>query len=91
MFCLHRLLANPYKVPDCVINSTVTTENYLIGDHSSSAEFFVSIGVFAFLYSTVTLVIYLGYQHKYRESSRGPIVVSFPTIILVLIMFGYHK
>ncbi|XP_015258747.1 PREDICTED: synaptophysin-like protein 2 [Cyprinodon variegatus] len=69
--CL-RLPSYPYNVPLC--NGSQTNVTYLQGDFSSSAEFFVCVGVFGFLYCTATLVLYLGFQHVYRQTSRGPIV-----------------
>ncbi|XP_070703625.1 synaptophysin-like protein 2a [Pempheris klunzingeri] len=67
-----RLQAYPYKIPTC--NSSPTNQTYLQGDFSSSAEFFVCVGVFGFLYCTATLVLYLGYQNTYRQTTRGPII-----------------
>lgn len=69
-----RLLAHPYYIPTC--NGSQTNETFLQGNFSSSAEFFVCVGVFGFLYCTATLILYLGYQNIYRQTSRGPIIVS---------------
>ncbi|XP_047439585.1 synaptophysin-like protein 2a [Mugil cephalus] len=67
-----RLAAYPYKIPSC--NGTAPNNTYLQGDFSSSAQFFVCVGVFGFLYCTATLILYLGYQSVYRQTTRGPIV-----------------
>lgn len=55
----------------------------LIGDFSSSAEFFVTIAVFAFLYSLAATVVYIFFQNKYRENNRGPLIVSVHSICRV--------
>ncbi|KAK1799957.1 hypothetical protein P4O66_006484 [Electrophorus voltai] len=67
------LMSHPFNIPNCN-TSLPSNTSYLMGDFSSSAEFFVCVGVFSFLYCTFTLVLYLGYQHVYRETSRGPII-----------------
>lgn len=51
---------------------------FLVGDYSSSAEFFVTIAVFSFLYSMAALSIYCFILEKYRENNKGPQIVSPP-------------
>uniref|UniRef100_A0A3P8WM16 Synaptophysin n=2 Tax=Cynoglossus semilaevis TaxID=244447 RepID=A0A3P8WM16_CYNSE len=47
---------------------------FLVGDYSSSAEFFVTIGVFAFLYSMAALSVYIFVFDKYKENNKGPMI-----------------
>uniref|UniRef100_A0A4W3HCI1 Synaptoporin a n=1 Tax=Callorhinchus milii TaxID=7868 RepID=A0A4W3HCI1_CALMI len=54
---------------------------FLIGDYSSSAEFFVTVAVFAFLYSLAATVVYIFFQNKYRENNRGPLIDFIVTVI----------
>ncbi|KAF4093573.1 hypothetical protein AMELA_G00003450 [Ameiurus melas] len=68
-----RLQSSSFLIPQCNASLPANT-TYLSGDFSSSPQFFVSVGVFAFLYCTFTLILYLGYQQVYRETTRGPVV-----------------
>lgn len=81
-----RMAQHPYSVPNCT-NQTVDTKTdyFLIGNYSSSAEYFVCIGVFCFLYSTAMLIMYLGYQHVYKASSRAPVVDLLLTALLAFL------
>uniref|UniRef100_A0A4W5K1H8 MARVEL domain-containing protein n=1 Tax=Hucho hucho TaxID=62062 RepID=A0A4W5K1H8_9TELE len=54
---------------------------FLIGDYTSSAEFFVTIAVFAFLYSFMATIVYIFFQKKYRENNRGPLIDFIGTVV----------
>ncbi|KAJ7999863.1 hypothetical protein DPEC_G00198810 [Dallia pectoralis] len=54
---------------------------FLVGDYSSSAQLFVTVAVFAFLYSMLATVVYIYYQNKYREGNRGPLVDFVVTVL----------
>ncbi|NWI49821.1 SYPL2 protein, partial [Calyptomena viridis] len=49
-----RLYRIPFGMPDCQEESEARTL-YLVGDFSAPAEFFVTLGVFSFLYSMAAL------------------------------------
>lgn len=49
---------------------------FLDGDFSSATQFFLTVGVFAFLYSLLATIVYVFYQNKYLKNNRGPLVVS---------------
>lgn len=60
----------------------VTWENYvLIGDYSSSAQFYVTFAVFVFLYCMAALVLYVGYTSLYRESRKLPMIDFIVTLV----------
>lgn len=70
---LYRLHQVYFDAPNC---RGGTTKVFLVGDYSSSAEFFVTVAVFAFLYSMGALATYIFLQNKYRENNKGPMMVS---------------
>ncbi|XP_040399645.1 synaptophysin-like protein 1 [Cygnus olor] len=63
-FRLNQAVFTPPTAELC--NKTEPGEVHLVGDFSSSAQFFVTVAVFAFLYSMAALAVYLGYFHLYR-------------------------
>ncbi|GCB61632.1 hypothetical protein scyTo_0014356, partial [Scyliorhinus torazame] len=67
-----RLNQISFRAPTCKNGSIYETLN-LIGDFSSSAEFFVAVGVLTFLYCTAALVLYVGYQSLYQQNKYLPI------------------
>ncbi|XP_028923911.1 synaptophysin [Ornithorhynchus anatinus] len=68
-FRLHQVY---FDAPTC--KNEMTSKVFLVGDYSSSAEFFVTVAVFAFLYSLGALVVYFFFQNKYRENNKGPMI-----------------
>lgn len=62
--------------------NNTASETHLMGDSSSSVEFFVAVAVLAFLYSMVALLVYVGYMHVYRDSDFGPAFVSMLSMLL---------
>lgn len=63
-----------FDVPTCKGGNK--NRQFLLGDYSSSAEFFVTIGVFSFLYSMAALSVYCFILEKYRENNKGAQIVS---------------
>lgn len=61
-------------MPDCEGESETRTL-HLVGDFSAPAEFFVTLGVFSFLYAMAALVLYLRFHSLYGENKKLPFVV----------------
>ncbi|XP_014807302.1 PREDICTED: uncharacterized protein LOC106893651 [Calidris pugnax] len=74
-FRLNQAVFTPSLTHLC--NNTWREDVHLVGDFSSSAQFFVTVAVLAFLYSMVALGVYLGYLHLYRGAGgKLPLLVS---------------
>ncbi|XP_003973401.1 synaptoporin b [Takifugu rubripes] len=68
-----------FKAPRC--ESKRDEVLFLDGDFSSAARFFLTVGVFAFLYSLLATVVYVFYQNKYLRNNRGPLVDFLVTLV----------
>ncbi|XP_074971979.1 synaptophysin-like protein 2 isoform X2 [Phalacrocorax aristotelis] len=67
-----RLYQIPFEMPDCE-GEAETRTLHLVGDFSAPAEFFVTLGVFSFLYTMAALVLYLRFHSLYGENKKLPI------------------
>ncbi|NXO16519.1 SYPL2 protein, partial [Oriolus oriolus] len=66
-----RLYRISFEIPTCNSGSEAHTL-HLVGDFSAPAEFFVTLGVFSFLYSMAALVLYLRFHSLYTENTKLP-------------------
>ncbi|XP_075041097.1 synaptophysin [Mixophyes fleayi] len=71
-----------FEFPTC---RGTTSKVFLVGDYSSSAEFFVTVAVFAFLYSLGALMTYIFLQNKYRENNKGPMIDCIVTAVFAFL------
>ncbi|KFZ50761.1 Synaptophysin-like 2, partial [Antrostomus carolinensis] len=69
-----RLYQIPFEMPNCEEESEPHTL-HLVGDFSAPAEFFVTLGVFSFLYTMAALVLYLRFHSLYTENKKLPSAV----------------
>ncbi|XP_054473680.1 synaptoporin b [Anoplopoma fimbria] len=74
-----RLQEVHFKAPLCEAEREEVI--FLDGNFSSSAQFFLTVGVFAFLYSLLATIVYVFYQNKYLRNNRGPLVDFVVTVI----------
>ncbi|CAL8338050.1 unnamed protein product [Merluccius merluccius] len=77
-----RLQQVHFQAPLCEKNRQETI--FLEGDSSTSAQFYLTVGVLAFLYSLLATIVYIFYQNKYRENNRGPLVDFIVTVVFSL-------
>ncbi|KAM9389134.1 synaptophysin-like protein 1 [Phaethornis superciliosus] len=80
--------AYPFRLHTAVFNATdpkccggTWTDVSLVGDFSSSAQFFVTLAVLVFFYCIAALVVYIGYKHVYQQNSKFPLTDLAITVI----------
>ncbi|NXQ80905.1 SYPL1 protein, partial [Nyctibius grandis] len=76
-----RLNTVVFSAPDPQRCGGTWTDIYLVGNFSSSAQFFVTLAALAFLYCIAALVVYVGYKHVYQQNSKFPLTDLAVTVI----------
>ncbi|XP_030399039.1 synaptophysin-like protein 1 isoform X1 [Gopherus evgoodei] len=80
-----RLNTVVFKELDSKKCNNTWTPTHLVGDFSSSAQFFVTFAVFVFLYCMAALVLYVGYLHLYRGTGKLPMIDFVITMVVTLL------
>ncbi|NWV12140.1 SYPL1 protein, partial [Ptilonorhynchus violaceus] len=68
-----RLNTVVFSAPDPKACGGTWTDVYLVGNFSSSAQFFVTLAALVFLYCIAALVVYIGYNHVYQQNNKLPL------------------
>ena len=78
--CRHYLFSFSLTTNICIHFALIIVFYVLLttGNFSAPAEFYVFVGVMAFLYCIAALVLYIGFDDKYRKFDNVPIIVSHP-------------
>ncbi|KAM6319721.1 synaptophysin-like protein 1 [Podargus strigoides] len=82
--------AYPFRLNEAIFTPSLaqlcpqhwTADVHLVGDFSSSAQFFVVVAVFSFLYSMAALGVYLAFLHLYRGAGGKLPLVDFLTTVV---------
>uniref|UniRef100_A0A3Q3WYM0 MARVEL domain-containing protein n=1 Tax=Mola mola TaxID=94237 RepID=A0A3Q3WYM0_MOLML len=80
-----RLQEVHFKAPLCEAKRDEVL--FLDGDFSSASHFFLTVGVFSFLYSLLATIVYVFYQNKYLKNNRGPLVQDFFITVIFSFMW----
>uniref|UniRef100_A0A8C8VHM0 Synaptophysin like 1 n=1 Tax=Pelusios castaneus TaxID=367368 RepID=A0A8C8VHM0_9SAUR len=76
-----RLNTAVFSAPDPTQCSGTWADFHLVGNFSSSAQFFVTLAVLVFLYCIAALVLYVGYMHLYRNTGKIPLIELVITVL----------
>ncbi|XP_032544318.1 synaptophysin-like protein 1 [Chiroxiphia lanceolata] len=82
-----RLNTVEFRAPDPKGCAGTWTDVHLVGNFSSSAQFFVTLGALVFLYCIAALVVYIGYNHVYQQNNKFPLTdLAISVLIAILWM-----
>uniref|UniRef100_A0A8C2ST00 Synaptophysin n=1 Tax=Coturnix japonica TaxID=93934 RepID=A0A8C2ST00_COTJA len=73
-----------FEAPSC-LPATPPERVFLVGDHSSAAQFYVTVAVSAFLYSPISLAAYICRPAHFRPGNPAPRIDLLVTSLLAFL------